>query len=205
MVAKKKVPRRVLKGQKTLGKLVMEKLGGVKGGEMVNFGCLGERIQMGAVRVLSMLLVVAEYSQLYVFRNACFGLDDKQIADFRNSVNSILCEQSLWNEDLIVATLKLLTYAARCQPAFLAAVTGFKENVNVQLSGDDGAKRPDGGAIGSLGSKEANLLDTILQYVGRSEHLIKRYTTSIPYFLFSCEFDFVWNASFVFYMKGDTF
>ncbi|CAK9162511.1 unnamed protein product, partial [Ilex paraguariensis] len=134
------------------------------------------RIQMGAVRVLSMLLVVAEYSQLYVFRNACFGLDDKQIADFRNSVNSILCEQSLWNEDLIVATLKLLTYAARCQPAFLAAVTGFKENVNVQLSGDDGAKRPDGGAIGSLVSKEANLLDTILQYVGRSEHLIKRVT-----------------------------
>ena len=34
---------------------------------------------MGAVKVLSMLFVVAEYSQLYVFRNACFGLDDKQV------------------------------------------------------------------------------------------------------------------------------
>lgn len=41
-----------------------------------------QAIQVGAARVLSELLVVADYSQQYRFGNACFGLDDKQVLHF---------------------------------------------------------------------------------------------------------------------------
>lgn len=47
-----------------------------------------------------------------------FGLIDQlnfQIADFRRSVYNVLSEQFLWNENLFVAVLKLLTSAARYQ------------------------------------------------------------------------------------------
>jgi hypothetical protein len=38
-----------------------------------------QTIQVGAARVLSELLIVADYLQQYSFGNACFGLDDKQV------------------------------------------------------------------------------------------------------------------------------
>uniref|UniRef100_A0A5B6ZZV4 Nucleoporin NUP188 n=1 Tax=Davidia involucrata TaxID=16924 RepID=A0A5B6ZZV4_DAVIN len=132
-----------------------------------------QTIQVGAARVLSMLFVIADYSQPYVLGNACFGLDDKQITDFRHSVKSILCEQSQWNKDLFAATFKLLTSAALYQPAFLVAVIAARENTNVQLSNDDGVKQPNEAAFGLIWSKEVNLIDALLQYVGRSEDLIK--------------------------------
>lgn len=36
-------------------------------------------IQVGATRVLSMLFVIADYSQPYMSGNTCFGLGDKQV------------------------------------------------------------------------------------------------------------------------------
>ncbi|XP_059647512.1 uncharacterized protein LOC132293878 [Cornus florida] len=130
-------------------------------------------IQVGAARVLSMLFVIADNSLPYVFGNACFGLDNKQITDFRHSVESILGEQSLWNEALFVATLQLLTSAALYQPAFLVAVIGAKENTNVQLGDADGVKRLNEATSGSLWSKDVNLIDALLQYIGRSDDLIE--------------------------------
>ncbi|KAK3028660.1 hypothetical protein RJ639_037840 [Escallonia herrerae] len=129
-------------------------------------------IQVGAAKVLSMLFVIADYSQQYVIVNACFGLDDKQIADFRNSVTSILREQSPWNEELIAATLKMLTSAAIYQPAFLVSLLASKENASVQIV-SNGVKLPDEATSVSLGSKGANLLDALLLYVGKAEDLIK--------------------------------
>lgn len=38
-----------------------------------------QAIQVGATRVLSMLLTISEYSQPYLSGNACFGLDDEQV------------------------------------------------------------------------------------------------------------------------------
>lgn len=128
-------------------------------------------IQVGAIRVLSMLFVIADYSQPYMSGNTCFGLGDKQIVDFRNGVDSILREQSLCNEDLVVTTFKMLTSAANYQPAFLVAVIACKENTFAQLSEANGVKAP----------KETNLVDTVLEYVGRSNDLIK----SNPQILFN--------------------
>lgn len=41
-----------------------------------------QAIQVGAARVLSELLIVADYLQQYLVGNACFGLDDKQVFHF---------------------------------------------------------------------------------------------------------------------------
>ncbi|KAL2537742.1 hypothetical protein Fot_19133 [Forsythia ovata] len=130
------------------------------------------RIQMSAARLLSMLFVV-DFSHSSTFTNACFGLDDKQVDSYRNSIYRILSEQSPWNEDLIVTTLKLLTFAAHYQPAFLIAVIASKENLNAQLGNTDREQQQDKADNGSLFSKEVSLLDTILQFVRRSEDLIK--------------------------------
>ncbi|KAL2512428.1 Protein of unknown function (DUF3414) [Abeliophyllum distichum] len=130
------------------------------------------RIQMSAARLLSMLFVV-DFSHSSTFSNACFGLDDKQVDSYRNSIYRILSEQSPWNEDLIVATLKLLTFAAHYQPAFLIAVIASKENLNAQLGNTGHEQQPDKADNGSLVSKEVIVLDTILQFVRRSKDLIK--------------------------------
>jgi nuclear pore complex protein Nup188 len=74
-------------------------------------------IQVCAAQVLSKLFALAESSQLYIISNAGFGLDNKQITDLRNSVTQIVLDLSGQNEHLVVATLKLLTVAARFQVA----------------------------------------------------------------------------------------
>ncbi|KAJ6386036.1 hypothetical protein OIU77_029072 [Salix suchowensis] len=79
-------------------------------------------VQVGAAKVLSMLFTTADYMQPYLSGNVCFGLDDKQIADMRHFVKSMLVKQLEWNEDYFVAAVNLLTYAARFQPAYLLAI-----------------------------------------------------------------------------------
>lgn len=50
---------------------------------LVNFFELSmQAIQVGAARVLSELLIVADYLQQYLVGNAGFGLDDKQVFHF---------------------------------------------------------------------------------------------------------------------------
>ncbi|XP_074329282.1 uncharacterized protein LOC141666927 isoform X2 [Apium graveolens] len=119
-------------------------------------------IQVGAARLLSMLFCVADHSQLFISGNACFGLSDKQIIDFRSGIDSILCEQALCNEDLLIAAIKMLTSAANYQPAFFAAVIACKENSVAQVIETNNVKQ----------QKEKDLIDAVLEFVGRSHELI---------------------------------
>lgn len=130
-------------------------------------------IQLASARVISMLFTLADFSQPYLFGNACFGLDDNQITDLRHSVNKILCEHSLQDEELFVAVVRLLTSAARYQPAFLLAMVAVKENMDGQQSNTGGEKEPiNKPSFLPLGSKKGSLIDILLQYVVRSDDLI---------------------------------
>ncbi|CAH2075851.1 unnamed protein product [Thlaspi arvense] len=129
-------------------------------------------IQLGAVKVLSKLFAVAESSQLYTISNACFGLDDKQITDLRYSVSQIALDLSGQNEDLVVATMKLLTVAARYQPALLVAIFDSNEDSdagNIKQSSKEVSSAPE------LACK-SRLLYTILQYVERATDFVNRRT-----------------------------
>ncbi|KAB1207586.1 hypothetical protein CJ030_MR7G022888 [Morella rubra] len=132
-----------------------------------------QAIQVGAARVLSELLIVADYSQQYRFGNACFGLDDKQITDLRHSVNSILLDQSASNEDLFVAILNVLISAANYQPAFLVAIFATKESKDVQNSNADNVKQAAKEAsFDPQGSRKPSLVDALLLYLDRVNDLI---------------------------------
>ncbi|KAJ7967200.1 Nucleoporin protein [Quillaja saponaria] len=80
-----------------------------------------------------MLFTVAGYQEQHLFGNSCFTLDDKQIMDLRCSVSNILLEQSVRHEDLVVATLNLLTSAARFQDQAIAIVTELCEARNTKI------------------------------------------------------------------------
>ncbi|XP_010446392.1 PREDICTED: uncharacterized protein LOC104729180 isoform X1 [Camelina sativa] len=127
-------------------------------------------IQVSAARVLSKLFALAESSQLV--SNAGFGLDNKQITDLRNPITEIVLDLSGQNEDLVVATLKLLTVAARYQPALLVAIFDSNEDSdagNLNQSGKDASSIPDRAC-------KSRLLHTILQYVERATDFVDRYT-----------------------------
>ncbi|GAB2267934.1 hypothetical protein Dimus_002910, partial [Dionaea muscipula] len=72
-------------------------------------------IQVAAARVLSMVFVVADRSGQLLSGNAIFGLVHKQVLQLRHSLENSIHEQSMGNEDLFVATVKVLTTAAHCQ------------------------------------------------------------------------------------------
>ncbi|GLT30700.1 hypothetical protein SLA2020_054910 [Shorea laevis] len=130
-------------------------------------------IQLGAAKVLSMLLCMADYLQPYLFGNACFGLDDKQIADLKHSVCCVLLEQIVLNEDLFVAFVNLLTSAARYQPAFLVAIFSTKEDLDVQLTNAADLKQPrNGSSSGAPGVLKSGLMAAFLHYIERSDDLI---------------------------------
>ncbi|KAK9070882.1 hypothetical protein SSX86_009450 [Deinandra increscens subsp. villosa] len=128
------------------------------------------KIQLGAVSALSMLLSTADDLQSYMPGNACFGLDDKQIADFRNSIIMIISDQSFSHEDLIVNTVKMLASAAYYQPAFLVALIDLKDS-----TADD--------KFGSVGSKKENLIDALCMYVENSPKMIKSHPKILLNFL----------------------
>ncbi|XP_057788584.1 uncharacterized protein LOC131005591 isoform X2 [Salvia miltiorrhiza] len=129
-------------------------------------------IQIGGARLLSALFM-ADFSQSYTYSNMNLGLDDKQIAHFRKSVSSILSQQSPWNEDLIIATLRFLTSAASNQPAFLAAVITSKKysNTEVHNAPEHQTKKTENESLDSL---EESPLYAILQYLKDSEDLLHR-------------------------------
>ncbi|GJX61656.1 hypothetical protein Tco_0294556 [Tanacetum coccineum] len=118
------------------------------------------KIQLGAASALSILLLNADDLQPYMSGNACFGLDDKQIADFRNSIIMIISDKSPSDEDLVVNTFKMLASAAYYQPAFLVAIVDLKDSTTDV-------------SLGSLGSKGENLLDALGVYIGKSSELIE--------------------------------
>ncbi|EXB39261.1 hypothetical protein L484_024956 [Morus notabilis] len=129
-------------------------------------------IQIGAAKVLSMLLMIADFLPPY-FSASSFGLDDKQVRDLKHSVSYIRREQAAGNEDLFVATVTLLTATARHQPAFFVAVFASKEYMDVQLSNSDGVKLPTiENYSGPVESKTTNPINTLLRYIADPSNLI---------------------------------
>eukprot|EP00257_Ricinus_communis_P020943 XP_015580313.1 uncharacterized protein LOC8265348 isoform X1 [Ricinus communis] len=130
-------------------------------------------IQVGAAKVLSSLLNMADYLQPYFSSNMCFGLDDEQIADFRHSVKSTLLEQMDWNEDLFVAIVNLLTAAASHQPPFLVAILAPEAVTEVQSS-DTGVLKQSTRETsnGSLQSHKSSLLDALMQNIEKGGDFI---------------------------------
>ncbi|KFK30471.1 hypothetical protein AALP_AA7G265400 [Arabis alpina] len=120
-------------------------------------------IQVGAAKVLSKLFAMAESSQLY-------SLDDKQITELRNTVTQIVLDISEQNEDLVVATMKLLAVAARYQPPLLVAIFDSNEDSNagnLKQSGKDASSAP------NLPCK-SRVLQIILQYAERATDFVNR-------------------------------
>lgn len=60
------------------------------------------------------------------------------------------------------------------QPAFFVAVIASKENKDVQLNVAHCVKQQNEATIGSLGCKEANLMDVILKFIDQPNDLINR-------------------------------
>ncbi|GMY05517.1 nucleoporin like [Fagus crenata] len=118
-------------------------------------------------------VAAAVTSLISYFRNPAIQVGAARIADLRHSINHILLEQSVWNEDLFVATVNLLTSAAHYQPAFLVDVFAAKESTDVQCSNVDSVKQPANEAsFGPQGSKKSSLVDALLHYVDRASNLI---------------------------------
>ncbi|KAL3515020.1 hypothetical protein ACH5RR_021922 [Cinchona calisaya] len=128
------------------------------------------KIQVSAARLLSLLFVTGNSSSSFAFGNACLGLDNKQICEFRGSINRILSKQSVWNEELIIATFRLLTSAACYQPAFLAAMITSKENSTLC---DAPSEKYPNKADCWLESKGKTFVDAILHYLRKSDDFMK--------------------------------
>ncbi|CAA0807688.1 Protein of unknown function (DUF3414 [Striga hermonthica] len=126
-------------------------------------------IQVGAARLLS-LLFIADLSQ----SNASLSLDEKEIANFRNAVCTILSKQTPWAEDIIVSTLNLLTSAAQNQPAFITVLFSSEESLKAEVRNDDSEHQPKQNENGSVDSKEESCLSAIIQYLKRTDDLFER-------------------------------
>ncbi|MBA0619886.1 hypothetical protein Godav_005677 [Gossypium davidsonii] len=127
-------------------------------------------IQVAAAKLLAILLQMAEP---HPFINSCFCPDGKRMADLRLSINSILLEHRILNDDLFIAVLNFLASAARFQPAFLLAIFDTKEDTAVQLANIGGVKQTTNEPLsGSLGTETCSLVNAILQFVESSNDVI---------------------------------
>lgn len=128
-------------------------------------------IQICAAKVLSKLYAMAESSQLYIISKAGFGLDDKQITDLRTSVSQIILDPSEPKEDLVIATMKLLTVAARYQPALLVALFDSNEDSDAGKLKQSDKETSSGPELAC----KSRLLHIILQHVERATDFVNRY------------------------------
>ncbi|XP_068639968.1 uncharacterized protein [Aristolochia californica] len=132
-------------------------------------------IQVAAAKVLSILCIIAGKVQPYSQGNISFVSDEMQIKDLNSSIQIILCDGTVTNEDRSVSVLKLLTSAALYQPAFLLSIMFTKENAEVPLNNGGDEEPP----LGSFRSNKASLLSSLLHYIGKLDVLI----TSHPHLL----------------------
>ncbi|XP_022947489.1 uncharacterized protein LOC111451342 [Cucurbita moschata] len=131
------------------------------------------RVQVGAARVLSMLLLITDDLQPHL-SSACFSLDDEQITDLRHSIGCILLKKSVWDEDLFVAIINMLTSAALYQPSFLVALLASKENLNVQLNSSGGVNHQSKESLpASSGLEKSSLIDALVQYLKEANNHAK--------------------------------
>ncbi|XP_031379573.1 uncharacterized protein LOC116194815 isoform X2 [Punica granatum] len=130
-------------------------------------------IQVGAARVLSSMLFVANDLQQQLSGIACFSPDDKQIMELRHSLGDILLEKSLWDEDLFLATVDMLTSAARFQPAFLLAIIDVKEAADAPAGDAVAVAESANASPRTADSKSSSVLNAVLQFVEKSAELVE--------------------------------
>ncbi|CAN1748751.1 Nucleoporin NUP188, partial [Linum perenne] len=130
-------------------------------------------IQVGAARVLAMLLITTEYLRPHMSGNVWFILDDHQIADLKQIFGSGLSDLLERNEDLFISFMNVLTSAACYKPSFLIAMFSPTDIKEVKLGDSVDAKGPtEKTSNGALESKKASLADGLMTYVERSNDLI---------------------------------
>ncbi|EPS65107.1 hypothetical protein M569_09666, partial [Genlisea aurea] len=130
-------------------------------------------IQLRGAKLLSVLFV-SDYVQDSICSNANLGLNDMQVTSFRRSICRILSEQSPWNENLIIAVLKLLSAAASNQPAFINSVFLYDGESNIESQDPNSERQPSKGAQGPFESKKDCILSVVLQYMAKFEDLHHR-------------------------------
>ncbi|KAJ0974274.1 hypothetical protein J5N97_016239 [Dioscorea zingiberensis] len=130
-----------------------------------------EAIQVAAVRVLSMLCFVASKVQPYIFENVSFPANYLQIGYLRRTICHIIDGEMDGNEDLIIAIIVLLVYAARYQPAFLVSILLPDEDMEVTSSASGDKKEKLVVFAESISSKTA--LEPVLKYLKKSDTVFK--------------------------------
>ncbi|CAN1748754.1 Nucleoporin NUP188 [Linum perenne] len=132
-----------------------------------------QTLQVGAARVLAMLLITTEYLRPHMSGNVWFILDDHQIADLKQIFGSGLSDLLERNEDLFISFMNVLTSAACYKPSFLIAMFSPTDIKEVKLGDSVDAKGPtEKTSNGALESKKASLADGLMTYVERSNDLI---------------------------------
>ncbi|CAN1259546.1 Nucleoporin NUP188, partial [Linum perenne] len=132
-----------------------------------------QSIQVGAARVLAMLLITTEYLRPHMSGNVWFILDDHQIADLKQIFGSGLSDLLERNEDLFISFMNVLTSAACYKPSFLIAMFSPTDIKEVKLGDSVDAKGPtEKTSNGALESKKASLADGLMTYVESSNDLI---------------------------------
>ncbi|CAL1353161.1 unnamed protein product [Linum trigynum] len=139
-------------------------------------------VQVGAARVLAMLLITTEYLQPYLSGNVWFVLDNNQITDLTEYFGRALFELLEHNEDLYISLMNVFTSAACYKPAFLVSIFSPNDIAGVKVGDNSQTKMPTSKKIhGAPASKKASLSDDLMTYVERSNDLI----TSNPRILLS--------------------
>lgn len=130
-------------------------------------------IQLGAVRFISTLFTATDCVQSFSCETTYFAPDNQEIINLRHSMSYILKEKSELNEDLLVATVNLLTSAAHYQPSFIVAILAPGEN-NEDRSciSDANLQRKETSVVPPV-SKGSVLVDALINYIERADDLIK--------------------------------
>uniref|UniRef100_A0A1D1YTL0 Nucleoporin NUP188 n=1 Tax=Anthurium amnicola TaxID=1678845 RepID=A0A1D1YTL0_9ARAE len=133
-------------------------------------------IQVAAARVLSMLCFVSAWAQPYSSENAFSVLDEMQIKELSCSIYEILIDEEMKSEDLLISVVNLLVSAARFQPAFLVSIILSMDYMESPSNNADGQNHQVviAPAVVSSDSTRSSPLNSIMQYVKRSENLAKR-------------------------------
>ncbi|GAB2245772.1 hypothetical protein Droror1_Dr00001265 [Drosera rotundifolia] len=130
-------------------------------------------IQVGAARVLSMMFTVADNSWQFLSATAIFGLGHKQVLRLRNAIENTILEKTIENEDLFVATVKLMTAAAHFQPTFLSATFTGAATTELQMKASNTKDQAGKISFWPLTSKNANfLIDMVLTSLERYKSLV---------------------------------
>ncbi|CAA7391364.1 unnamed protein product [Spirodela intermedia] len=129
-------------------------------------------VQVSASRVLSLLCFISSRVQQYSSENTFTVLDDVQLKELSTSMHEIFIDEETKSEDLLFSVVNLLISAAYFQPAFLTSIILSLDmelqssNMKQQLINDP--------AVVSSDSSKTRVLNSLMQYLNRSEDLFER-------------------------------